>query len=339
MQLRHTAVTGFNAASRGIALFLGGFTLLNVIGERFIHGFDVTIWWLDLYRLPSPLQQLFLLLFGILALWFGVKGNSGTSRFMRLALPLTTFAGGVIATVNAISFFVLVSRGDIIPGTPVPLSLFVALGLFCVTVAALRPRPLLHTQHSGTYAPVISAIAIALFFPLLLVFFFGSTDYRRPADVAVVFGARAFADGSPSLPLLDRVEQACKLYRAGLVRRIIFSGGPGDGTIHETEAMRTIALRRGVSPDDIILDRDGIDTEHTAANSTRIIELLGGGRIIVVSHPYHLPRIKMTFKRYGQNVYTIPADDTSRHGRKPTQLAREIVAFWAYYLRPFSRIV
>ena len=59
------------------------------------------------------------------------------------------------------------------------------------------------------------------------------------------------------------------------------------------------------------------------------------GRILAVSHFYHLPRIKMTFQRYGRDVYTVPSE-TTMYALMPYQLAREDAAFWAYYLRRFK---
>src|SRR5437868_14663387 len=79
-------------------------------------------------------------------------------------------------------------------------------------------------------------------FPLLQTVCFGKTDYRREADVAVVFGARAYADGRPSDALADRVRTACELYQRGIVKKLLLSGGPGDGLVSETEAMRRMAL-------------------------------------------------------------------------------------------------
>ncbi len=55
--------------------------------------------------------------------------------------------------------------------------------------------------------------ACVVLFPLAQVFFFGTTDYRRQADVAVVFGAQVHDDGSPSTALGDRVTTACDLYQ------------------------------------------------------------------------------------------------------------------------------
>ena len=59
------------------------------------------------------------------------------------------------------------------------------------------------------------AFACLAIFPLAQMFFFGKTDYRRPADAAVVLGARVYADGRLSDALADRVRTACQLYRDG----------------------------------------------------------------------------------------------------------------------------
>ena len=94
-----------------------------------------------------------------------------------------------------------------------------------------------------------------LAFPLSQILFFGKTDYRRAADVAVVFGARAYADGRPSDALADRVRAACELYRSGTVTKLIFSGGPGDGAIHETEAVARARLHDELlAPHEILLN-------------------------------------------------------------------------------------
>jgi len=85
-------------------------------------------------------------------------------------------------------------------------------------------------------------------------FCFGKTDYRRDADVAVVLGARVYADGHLSDALADRVRTACQLYRSGLVKKLLFSGGPGEGAVHETEGMKRMALQLGVESRDILVD-------------------------------------------------------------------------------------
>jgi vancomycin permeability regulator SanA len=173
-------------------------------------------------------------------------------------------------------------------------------------------------------------------FPFAQMCCFGLTDYRREANAAVVFGARVYADGRLSLALADRVQTACTLYRDGLVRKVILSGGPGDGETHETEAMRRLALELGVAADDIMVDEAGVNTEATVRNTCAMFEQERVRRVIAVSHFYHLPRIKLAYARQGREVYTVPADETRVLMRLPWYMAREVAALWVYYLRPLT---
>jgi vancomycin permeability regulator SanA len=171
---------------------------------------------------------------------------------------------------------------------------------------------------------------VFLAFPLLLIAFFGPSDYRRAADAAVVFGARAYADGRPSLALADRVRTGVALWHEGLVPRLVFSGGPGDGAVHETESMRRLAVALGIPGDSILLDREGLSTAATARNLRRA----GFSRVLAVSHAFHLPRIKMACRREGVTAFTVPARETRPLRQKPWLLLREVAAWWAYWLRP-----
>ena len=179
------------------------------------------------------------------------------------------------------------------------------------------------------------AVAACLFgFPLAQMLCFGLTDYRRPADVVVVFGARVYVNGQASLALADRVRTACALYRDGHVGKVIVSGGCGDGAIHETETMRRLALQWGVAADDIVVDAQGINTEATVRQTSALFDMYGFDRVLAVSHFYHLPRIKLSYQRCGREVYTVPARQSRPLARLPWYITREVAALWVYYLRP-----
>jgi vancomycin permeability regulator SanA len=165
-------------------------------------------------------------------------------------------------------------------------------------------------------------------------FFFGTTDYRRPADVVVVLGARTYADGTASQALSDRVKTAVELYKQGLVTRLVFSGGPGDGVISEPQAMRQVAMDAGVPEDAIVLDEAGLNTDATVRNTCAAFESLNARRVLAVSHAYHLPRVKLAYQRAGWEVRTVPARQSRRLRSEPVFVAREVVAIWAYYFRP-----
>jgi len=152
----------------------------------------------------------------------------------------------------------------------------------------------------------------------------------------VVLGARAYADGRPSDALADRVRTACALYRDGTVRSLLFSGGPGDGAIHETESMRRLAIQLGVKSDDIRVDLEGLTSQKTVENTCRAFDQLDVQRVIVVSHFYHLPRLKLAYHRAGREVWTVPARESYLLRQLPFNMAREIAALWVYYFRPLA---
>jgi uncharacterized SAM-binding protein YcdF (DUF218 family) len=247
----------------------------------------------------------------------------------------------LLALRNAVEFYVLTARETIRPAVPIPLSLLVSLLLAWAAYGAARPTMRSHETRPPR-RPVVAFIATAALFtivlPLAQMLFFGTTDYRRPADAAVVFGARAYADGRPSHALADRVRTACELYNRGLVRKLVFSGGPGDGHIHETESMRRMAITLGVPDEAILLDPAGVNTRATVRNTCAELDRLNAGRVLVVSHAYHLPRVKMCYQRAGREVYTVPAKETYVLRAMPRLVLREVVAQCAYYLAPLAGV-
>jgi uncharacterized SAM-binding protein YcdF (DUF218 family) len=167
--------------------------------------------------------------------------------------------------------------------------------------------------------------------PLLQMAFFGTTDYRRPADAIVVFGARVRDDGTPSLTLANRVTTASELYRDGLAETVVMTGGIEPSGVDETVVMRDLAVQLGVPSGAIILDPGGRNTNASVANTIGIFRDHGLHRILAVSQFYHLPRIKLAYARAGLDAWTVPARTSIT--RTAAIVAREIPAFWLYYLR------
>ena len=322
------------ALPRGLALFLGGFALLNILGGLCCAHFDANLWWIDLRVLPEALATALLLLSSACLVGFAVwPPRSGWRQFLTVGC---VGALGVVALANTTQFFVLLARGVVSPGIPVPLSLFVGAALALILAAACR-RAAPNCRTGGRLRALAVAFACLVCFPLAQMLFFGKTDYRRPADAAVVMGARVYADGRLSDALADRVRTACQLYRDRLVRRLVLSGGPGDGAIHETEAMKRMATGLGVKAEDIWLDKAGLSTQATVRNTEPLFLQWHASRILVVSHAYHLPRIKLAYQRDGWDVFTVPAKETYFLRQMPYNMAREVAALWVYYLRPLAQ--
>ena len=319
-----------NSLARGLAMFLGAFDLLNIIGGFKVAGFDANLWWIDVRWLPSAVGIPFLLLSAVFLIAFGVRPPSSLWRKMLTGTCVSFLV--IVAVLNTVQFYLLLARRSIHAGIPVPLSLMVAAALGLILRACIngaQPQP----WRRGVVQSFAICAACACAFPLAQMLCFGKTDYRRPADVAVVLGARVHADGHLSDALADRVRTACQLYRSGLVKKLLFSGGPGEGAVHETEGMKRMAIQLGIQPRDILVDEGGLNTQATVQDTEAICSRLHYSRILVVSHFYHLPRIKLTYQRDGWDVFTVPAKETYLLRQMPYNMAREIAALWVYYFR------
>ena len=318
-----------DALPRGLALFLGGFALLNIFGNLRAPGFDANLWWIDFRAVPTWLSDTLLLLSAFCLISFALRPQQSAFRRLLTIVCLSLLA--FVAALNAIEFYVLWIRGSIHAGIPIPFSLFVCAALATILFARIQ-----QSDRQKFLPALVICLACVALFPFAQMLFFGKTDYRRPADIAVVLGARVYADGRPSDALADRVRTACNLYRNGTVKKLLFSGGPGDGSIHETEGMKRMAIRLGIKPEDILLDAHGVNTQATVKNTEAIFQQLHASRILVVSHFYHLPRIKLAYHREGWEVYTVPAEESYLLRQMPYNMAREFAALWVYYFRPLA---
>lgn len=319
--------------ARCIAMLLGAFTLINLTaGLR--GGFDANVWWIDT-RAMGAVGDVLLLAGACFMLAWVAKPTMGSLR-RRVTLGCM---GLLVATamVNTITVFWLASQGQITMDWPVPISAIVSVVLAWLGLSMrgrIEPGPLPWPARL-----VMAAVAgglLVVMFPLAQMGLYGKTDYRQPAGAIVVFGAKAYADGSLSLALADRVRTACDLYHEGLAEYLILSGGPGEGDIDEPTAMRNYAMNQGVPAEAIILDPRGLNTAATLDNCQPLFESLGVNRAIAVSHFYHLPRIKLASQQRGLNLLTVPADESRTLVGLPYYLAREVAAWWYYYLRALA---
>jgi vancomycin permeability regulator SanA len=318
---------------RAIAFFLGSFSLLNILGQFRIEGFDANSWWIDFGSMAPGIASVLLTIVSLLLIFFTIMPNM--PRRLRGIMDGLLLFLLVVCIYNACDFFNLLRLGTISSGFPVPFSLLVAIGIIIVlnTSAAKRPG---HGQMKRGFIFLATIGFCMMILPIAQMFCFGKTDYRRDADVVVVFGAGVKIDGTMSDALTDRTVTGCNLVLEGHAPVIIFSGGPGPGAVHETAAMKKRALKMGVPADAIIVDEDGLNTQKTVENTTKIFAENSYKDVIVVSHYYHLPRIKMTYQRHQLQVLTVPAKESRILLMLPKYILREIAAIWVYYLRPLT---
>lgn len=323
------------AIARAVALFFGAFSLANA-AVALRTGRTEDLWWVDASGLPAWVSAVLWLAAALLVAYALAPEMRAWRRWATVAVSGLL---AVVAGSNMLGFYAAWQAGSIVPMVPVPFSAAVALGFVAVTVVVARGRQSALAPRREALAVAAVLLVIVALFPLAHVYTFGTTDYRRPADVAVVFGARVYANGMLTTSLEDRVRTAAGLFTGGLVPRLVMSGGVGDSGYDETIAMRDRAMALGVPADAIVLDAEGANTDRTVANTVAMFEADGTRTVLVVSQFYHLPRIKMAYRAAGWNVLTVPAERSRPIVKTPVLVLREIPGFWVYWARSWARDV
>ena len=315
--------------ARSMALFFGVFSAVGLFDT--LRGFDPNIWWIDLRFLPGPLGDALLLCGALLLL--GYAWRPAVAGWRRAATMLVCAVLAAIALYNGIVFYQVWSAGLIQPAWPVPLSFVIAAafgGLALVSWRAHRAAP---RGAALRVAAILTCAALWAFaFPLAQQFFFGETNYARPAQAAVVPGAQVFADGRPTIALKGRVLTAVALYKRGLVHTLVFSGGR-NGAASQVAAMRSLALRQGVPSSAVLCDYEGVNTAATVRDTVPMLRAHDLRRVIVVSDFYHLPRLKLAYASAGLDVLTVPAKGGAWIRQTPFLIVRDDAGFWVYLLR------
>ena len=330
----------FYLVTRGFCLFLGLFSLLNVVAC--IAGGaaqqNMNMWWIDLSSVMVSFQGSsfhlgFLLetLAAVAMIWWAIRPHASMPR--RVVTCILTASLAIVALLNAVSYWHTLMAGTLYFALPVPLSAVIALifGFITVRVARANGRD---DKKAASFAGVVAfAVIAALVFPMLQIVFFGTTDYRRDADAAVVFGARVYEDGELSLALRERMDTAVELYKGGYISTLIVSGGIEDGNVDEAQAMYNYAVAQGVPSTALLIDRYGDSTELSVKNTIKLAQQYGFDSIIATSSFYHMPRIKMLYNLSNVDVLTVPTVGDVMGNGTMISIWREIPAWWFYWFK------
>ncbi|XOK64165.1 YdcF family protein [Paenibacillus elgii] len=112
-----------------------------------------------------------------------------------------------------------------------------------------------------------------------------------PHDVGIVLGA-ALWQTTPSPALKERLDRAVELHQAGVIPRIIVSGGYDrtDSLLTEAEGMRNYLVERGVPSASIYLENEARSTLQNMLFSQTIMREHGWTSAVIVTHRYHAVR-------------------------------------------------
>ncbi len=171
---------------------------------------------------------------------------------------------------------------------------------------------------------------------------YGQIDALPPREFAVVFGAWVREDHSLSDVTRERVEAGVRLYQAGKAQKLFISGD--NRSNQQAEAMANYAIKNGVDPNDIVVDKLGIDTNDTCKHFAKM-----GAKAILVTQGYHLPRAMLMCERSKIDAPGLAAERLnilSRRGGSMVQIyavrtwrsTREAALTWLFLLRVYDKL-
>ncbi len=161
-------------------------------------------------------------------------------------------------------------------------------------------------------------------------------------EFAVIFGAWVRDDHSLSDVTRERVEAGIRLYKSGKVKKLFISGD--NRSNQQAEEMARYAVKNGVSPEDILVDKLGIDTNDTCRHFARV-----AGKAVLVTQSYHLPRTMLMCETSQIQVDGLAADKLgilSSRGDNVLQIyttrvwraTREAALTWLFLLGIYDRL-
>jgi len=154
------------------------------------------------------------------------------------------------------------------------------------------------------------------------------------AQVAIVFGALVYRDGTLSWVTRDRVDAGVALYKTGRVQKLLISGDHGRAGYDEVNAMRNHALAAGVPAEDIFMDHAGFSTYDTVARARRVFQVQSA---VLVTQRFHLPRALWLARRCGLEASGYEADQRryrTRHRMALREMAARTKDFAKGLIRP-----
>jgi uncharacterized SAM-binding protein YcdF (DUF218 family) len=157
---------------------------------------------------------------------------------------------------------------------------------------------------------LLLAAAIGYTVALAMVLVVSQQDDRRPVDAIIVLGAAQY-NGRPSPVLRARLDHALGLYRDGLAPVVVVTGGVGLGdTISEALVGKRYLAAHGIPVEAIIAQPQGRTTMASMTAVAQWLRRRGLQRVLLVSDPFHMFRLRLEARRTALEAYTSPTESS-----------------------------
>lgn len=162
-------------------------------------------------------------------------------------------------------------------------------------------------KHLGKIVLILVGIILAYgLITFAQIYRYSRIDNAQKADAIVVLGAAQY-DGTPSPVLRARLDHAAALYKNGVAKWIITTGGsrPGDLS-NEAATSKKYLVALGIPAEAILTDESSLTTKQ---NMSRVADVLAEhalSSIVIVSDPFHMYRALTLARDLGIVAYASP---------------------------------
>jgi uncharacterized SAM-binding protein YcdF (DUF218 family) len=137
-------------------------------------------------------------------------------------------------------------------------------------------------------------------------------------DVGIVLGGMSAFDSKTNTVNFnknaDRLIYTEKLYRKGIINKILISGGSGaliKNQYKEAFVMRNHLIENGISDDDIIIENKSRNTKENAFLSAEILKCdFQNKSVLLITSALHMKRAVFCFEKAGIEVASFSTDNT-----------------------------
>jgi uncharacterized SAM-binding protein YcdF (DUF218 family) len=157
---------------------------------------------------------------------------------------------------------------------------------------------------------LLLAAAIGYTVALVMVLVVSQQDQRRPVDAIIVLGAAQY-NGRPSPVLRARLDHALGLYRDGLGPIVVVTGGVGVGdTTSEALVGKRYLVAHGIPIRSVVAQPQGRTTMASMTAVAQWLRRRGFHRVLLVSDPFHMFRLRLEARRTALEAYTSPTESS-----------------------------
>ena len=185
------------------------------------------------------------------------------------------------------------------------------------------------------------------------------TSLKKPYQWCIILGGGMMrsGEGFRTGETADRFVQPLLLYKKGLVKKLLITGGnvnikglKKDDT-QESKKVKEVLIAMGVAEKDIYLEENARNTHENATYTRQVLKPYLAEEMVLVTSAMHMPRAKACYSKEGIKVIVYPADikkkDTpsgildlvipqERNLSKFAELIREMAGFVMYKVVGFA---